>query len=109
VASIRRGEIWWVDFQPAVGSVAGKTRPAIIVSNDASNQHMARVQVVPLTSTASHLYAFEAYVRVRGKQSKAIADQIMTADKSRLKKKVGAVTKQEMMEIERALSVQLGL
>jgi len=40
---MRRGEVWWIEFEPAVGSEIRKTRPAVIVSNDAANRHLARL------------------------------------------------------------------
>ena len=106
---MRRGEVWWVDFEPAVGSEIKKTRPAVIVSNDASNAAMSRVQVVPVTSNVTRLYVFEAPVRVRGVTGKAMADQVMTADKQRLKKRIGKVSRTELLGIERALRMQLAL
>ena len=48
---MKRGEVWWVKFDPAVGSEVRKTRPALIVSNDAANRNLARIVVVPLTVT----------------------------------------------------------
>ena len=48
-----RGSIWWVEFDPAVGSEIRKTRPAVIVSNDLANRYLSRVVVVPLTSNIS--------------------------------------------------------
>ena len=106
---MRRGEVWWVDFEPAIGSEVKKTRPAIIVSNDASNAAMSRVQVVPVTSNVEKLYVFESPLRVKGKPGKAMADQIMTADKRRLKKKIGSLSAAELLGLERALRIQLGL
>ena len=106
---MKRGEVWWVDFEPAVGTEVKKVRPAVIVSNDASNAAMHRVQVVPVTSNTARLYVFEAPVAVKGGAGKAMADQIMTADKQRLKKRIGRVSASEMLGIEQALRIQLGL
>ena len=106
---MKRGEVWWVDFDPAMGSEVKKTRPAVIVSNDASNGAMSRVQVIPMTSNTSKLYVFEARIAIKGAQGKAMADQIMTADKQRLKKRIGKVSPSEMLGIERAIKVQLGI
>jgi len=98
-----------VDFEPATGSEVRKTRPAVIVSNDASNRAMSRVQVIPVTSNTSKLYVFESRIGVKGAQGKAMADQIMTADKQRLKKRIGKVSPSEMLGIERAIKIQLGI
>ena len=106
---MKRGEVWWVDFEPAKGSEIRKTRPAIIVSNDASNSAMSRVQVVPITSNTSKLYVFESPVQIKGAEGKAMADQIMTADKQRLKKRIGKVSAAEMLGIERAIKIQLAI
>lgn len=106
---MRRGEVWWVDFEPAIGSEVRKTRPAIIVSNDASNAAMSRVQVVPVTSSVEKLYVFESQVRIKGKPGKAMADQIMTADKRRLKRRIGRLSAGELLGVERALRIQLAL
>lgn len=106
---MKRGEVWWVEFDPSIGSEIRKTRPAIILSNDAANRNLARVVVIPMSSNVARLYPGEALVTVVGTQSKAMADQIMAADKVRLKSRVGVVSREEMERVEEAIKVHLGL
>lgn len=106
---MKRGEVWWVEFDPAVGSEVRKTRPAVIVSNDAANRNLARVVVIPLTSNTDRQYPGEALVSVDGQSSKAMADQIMAADKARLKSQLGVLGKADMLAVEDAMRVHLGL
>ena len=106
---MKRGEVWWVDLDPARGGEIGKRRPAVIVSNDKANAAQNRVQVVPVTSNASRVYPWEALVRVKGKSGKAMADQIRTLTKRRLTQRIGRVTADELARIEDAIRLQLGL
>lgn len=106
---MQRGEVWWVEFDPAIGSEVRKTRPAVIVSNDAANRNLARVVVVPLTSSTGRVYPGEALITVGGQSSKAMADQIMAADKARLKSPLGSLSKADMLSVEDAIKVHLAL
>lgn len=106
---MKRGEVWWVEFDPSVGSEIRKTRPAVIVSNDAANRNLARVVVVPLTSSTGRQYPGEALVSVNGQNSKAMADQIMAAGKARLKGQLGILSKADVQAVEDAIRVHLSL
>ena len=105
----QRGEVWRVAFDPAIGGEIRKTRPAVIVSNDPANRELNRIQVAPLTSNVGRLYPSEAYVTLRGEQRKAMADQIATISKLRLKDKLGRLSRQDMSAVERAIRLQLAL
>ena len=101
--------MWWVSFDPSVGGEIRKTRPALILSNNAANAALNRVIVVPLTSHTVKLYPGEAMVTLNGKQSKAKADQIATASKQRLRDKLGSLSLADMAAVEKAVLVQLGM
>jgi mRNA interferase MazF len=106
---MKRGEVWWVNFDPSTGGEIRKKRPAVVVSNNAANQFLNRVQVVPLTSSVGKLYPSEAYITLRGKKAKAMADQLTTVSKKRLINQAGSVSKTELESLERAIMIQLDL
>ena len=105
----KRGEIWWVNFDPSVGGEIRKKRPAVIVSNDLANAALNRVQVIPLTSTTHKLYPAECLIRIANITSKAMADQLTTVSKLRLVTQMGEVETHDMEAIEQIISFQLGL
>ena len=102
-----RGDVWWINFNSATGNEVRKGRPALIVSNFAANKHLNRVQVVPVTTNVDRFFPSEAFVAVRGKKHKAMADQLTTVSKVRLQNRVGRLSKAAMRAIEQAIKVQL--
>lgn len=106
---VKRGEVWWVAFDPSVGGEIQKTRPAVIVSNDAGNRSLNRVQVIPFTSNVKKCYPFEALVTLKGRQSKVMADQLTTVSKLRVKGYIDALSAEDMTMVNAILRLQLDL
>lgn len=98
-----------MSFDPSLGGEIRKTRPAVIVSNNAANEALNRVIVVPLTSQTAKVYPGEALVTVGGRQAKAMADQIATVLKIRLRDRIEALSLSDLTAVEDAVALQLGL
>jgi mRNA interferase MazF len=105
----RRGEVWWVAFDPSVGGEIQKTRPALIVSNNAANAALNRLIVVPLTGQTAKVYPGQAMVTLNGEARKAMADQLTTASKKRLRSKVGDLSFSDVAAVEGAILLHLAI
>ena len=106
---MERGEVWWINVDPSIGGEIRKKRPAVIVSNNASNKFLNRVQVIPLTRKTDRLYPSEALVIFNGKESKAMADQLSTVSKLRLYKRAGVLSEEDMLGVVDAVKIQLDI
>lgn len=111
IYSPRRGDVYWVNLDPAVGSEISKTRPAVIISNDTGNLYSDRVIVAPMTSKGlDRIYPFEVKLAAEDgviDASKVLLDQIRTLDKSRLGKQKGKLSHEKMEELNAAIRLSL--
>ena len=112
--NIKRGEIYLAALDPVMGREIAKTRPVAVVSNDKNNEFSGTVTILPLTSKDPQtVYPFEVFVS-RGtanipRDSKIKADQIRTLDRRRMIKRIGALDKKILNEIDEALKIHLAL
>ena len=115
---MRRGDIYWVDLEPATGNEANKIRPAILVSNDAVNHRADRlgrgvVTVVPLTSNTARVHPFQVMLTAAETglptDSKAQAEQVRSISVRRLGKHAGRVAAKQLRAVDNALRLHLDL
>lgn len=106
---VKKGEVWWVSFSSSLGGEIQKTRPAVVVSNNAANLALNRVVVVPLTSKTTKVYPGQVLILVEGNQVKAMADQITTAAKERLRNRMGSLSPPDVRAVEEAILLHLAI
>jgi mRNA interferase MazF len=106
---MKRGAVYWVDFEPSTGTEIQKIRPAVIVSNTIANAILQRVQVVPLTSNIATVYASETLVQLNDKTCKALIDQLTTVSVLRIGKKIAILSEQDMENIAKTIKKHLKL
>jgi len=105
----KRGQIYWVNLDPTVGSEIKKNRPAVIVSNDINNRFSSRVIVAPITSNTKKIFPFEAPLTLAGKKGKILLDQIRAIDKKRLGSFMALCELETISQIDGALKIVLAL
>ncbi len=110
---IKRGDVYWVKLDPTEGSEIGKTRPAVMISNDINNELADTVTVLPITSSVGKVYPFEVFIKKgtanMSSDSKVKANQIRTVDKKRLKERIGTIPEEILGDIEKAVKIHLEL
>jgi len=113
MASIKRGEIFLVNFDPTLGAEARKIRPAVVVSNDINNVYSPIVSISPITSNVTKVYSFEVEIPTGmgglKTRSKIMVNQTRAVDKVRLIKKLGLLPEKRMIEVNRALKLHYDL
>jgi len=109
----KRKEIWLVSLEPVIGSEIGKTRPALVISNNRNNEFASTITLIPISTTLSKVYPFEVKILSKDsgllKDSKVKCNQIRTVDKTRLQKKIGEVQHEYVEKVEEALLIHLDI
>ena len=112
--TVKRGDIFFADLSPVVGSEQGGERPVLIVQNNMGNLHSPTVIAAAITSS-TYKATLPTHIGLRAgscglpKDSTVLLEQVRTIDKARLKSKMGELSERDMFKIDRALSVSLGL
>jgi len=110
--TVRRGDIFYADLSPVVGSEQGGIRPVLILQNNTGNRHSPTTIVCAITGKPKKLLPTHAAIAGEGilpKESFALLEQIRTIDRMRLREWVGCLGAQEMVKINQALIISVGL
>jgi mRNA interferase MazF len=114
VSTVRRGDIFYADLSPVVGSEQGGMRPVLIVQNDTGNKHSPTVIAAAITSQVGKS-RLPTHIELSGqscglsRDSVILLEQIRTIDKSRLREKMGRLDEPLMNEVDNAIAVSFGL
>lgn len=113
MSNIKRGEVYWANLDPTIGSEISKKSPVLVISNDINNQFAATVTILPITSSSNKTYPFEVSIEAGeyglSANSKIKANQIRTISIERLYQKVGSLSNSKMKEVENAILIHLGI
>ncbi|MBR5521478.1 MAG: type II toxin-antitoxin system PemK/MazF family toxin [Oscillospiraceae bacterium] len=111
---IKRGEVFYADLSPVIGSEQGGTRPVLIVQNDMGNRHSPTVIAAAITSRQDKT-SMPTHINIKGdscglaKDSVVLLEQIRTIDKQRLKEKTGRLDASDLEKVNQALNISFGL
>ena len=109
---IKRGDIYWANISPVIGSEQGGLRPVLIIQNDVGNRHSPCTIVVPITSrrTKTQLPTHvEFVIPTQGVISTVLCEHIRTVDKQRLGTIFWRISESKMKEVDKALAISIGL
>jgi mRNA interferase MazF len=111
LAKVRRGCVYWVDFEPVRGSEQGKTRPALVIQNNLGNLTSSTTIVIPITSQVpSKRYPMHVHIAIEGRPAVILCEQIRTVSLERVDPRVvSELTPEQMREVGQAISHSLGL
>ena len=109
----KRGEIYYVTFDPTIGVEIKKSRPALIIQNDIGNMHSQATIVAAITSTSRESSPYEVFLKAGEgglqKDSIILLNQIRTIDKKRLGKRLGTISSESMKKVDKAIEISLGV
>lgn len=111
---VKRGDLFYADLSPVVGSEQGGVRPVIVVQNNVGNKYSPTIIVAPVTSQMNKA-KLPTHVKLKGnkyglpKNSVALMEQLRTIDKKRLREKIGSFSSDIMNKVDEAMSVSLAL
>ncbi len=109
MVSMQRGEVWWINLDPTVGSEIKKTRPCVILTVNPLNRARRTVVVVPLSTAATPRAPIVVEMSSVGERCVAVCDQIRTIDKQRLQQQKGALNAADLKTLEESVRQVLGL
>lgn len=112
--TIKRGDIYYAELNPVIGSEQGGTRPVLIISNDIGNRHSPTVIVAAITSRVHTKAKLPTHTATRdfeglNKDSIILLEQIRTIDKKRLQEYIGMLSESEMARVDKALAISVSL
>ncbi len=113
MVSIKRGDIFLVNFDPTIGAEVKKTRPSVVVSNDINNLHSPIISIAPISSSVTRIFSFEVEIPAGmgglKARSKIMINQTRAVDKIRLIKKMGHLPGEIILKIDRSLKLHYDL
>ena len=106
---IRRGDVFFADLDPVIGSEQGGNRPVLVIQNDVGNIYSPTIVIVPLTTRMKKKLSTHVPIILNGCPNVVLGEQMRTISKSRLQDRIGRLSKQDMCKVNYAIQVSIGL